>query len=192
MKMNGTVVGVANVVPIADVAFIVDKQPQLRQQPPQQQTRCMRKKKKIHLFIPKHPDPTQYCQVPAVTAMLHGHASTAKVLLRAFSAARRVPKGSAFADAMSAVVLASGVANRSESNTTPTVAAAADKGGNPRQVSHAGLPSRSPPSEATPTSIDGACIPLRCSPLSHNYHDLPGPAVGASRIPCQNLSTSKI
>ncbi|CAM9640707.1 unnamed protein product, partial [Ectocarpus sp. 12 AP-2014] len=48
-------------------------------------------------------------QVPAVVAMLHGHASTGKKLLQAFSAAKTASKRSRTIDAFAAVAMASGV-----------------------------------------------------------------------------------
>ncbi|CAM9488020.1 unnamed protein product [Ectocarpus sp. 4 AP-2014] len=48
-------------------------------------------------------------QVPAVVAMLHGHASTGKMLLQAFSAAKTASKRSRTIDAFAAVAMASGV-----------------------------------------------------------------------------------
>ncbi|CAM9626482.1 unnamed protein product [Ectocarpus sp. 6 AP-2014] len=53
-------------------------------------------------------------QVPAVVAMLHGHASTGKKLLQAFSAAKTASKRSRTIDAFAAVATASGVTHAVE------------------------------------------------------------------------------
>ncbi|CAM9764815.1 unnamed protein product [Ectocarpus fasciculatus] len=63
-------------------------------------------------------------QVPAVVAMLHGHASAGKKLLQAFSAAKTACKRSRTIDAFAAVAMASGVTHAVE-----PVADAADKDG---------------------------------------------------------------
>lgn len=91
-----------------------------------------------------------------MTAMLHGHASTSKALLRAFSAAKKkAPAGSRVIDAISAVVLASGAASQSENNT-----AAAENGGKSRRVSHARTSNTNPPPlETTATYTERARIP---------------------------------
>lgn len=69
----------------------------------------------------------QIHQVPAVVAMLHGHASAGKKLLQAFSAAKTACKRSRTIDAFAAVAMASGVTHAVE-----PVADAADKDENRR------------------------------------------------------------
>lgn len=76
---------------------------------------------------PTQHDTTQTHQVPAVVAMLHGHASTGKKLLQAFSAAKTASKRSRTIDAFAAVAMASGVTHAVE-----PVVDAADKDENRR------------------------------------------------------------
>lgn len=71
-------------------------------------------------------------QVPAVTAVLHGHASTARMLLHAFSAATLGPHRKHHMSSFTAVaVVAGSAARKSDTDRTATEAAGASgRGGN--------------------------------------------------------------
>lgn len=64
-------------------------------------------------------------QVPAVTAMFHGHVSVAKTLLRAFSDAKMAPKRSRLTASLAAAALASGAAHAEEPDSAAAAAAIA-------------------------------------------------------------------
>lgn len=65
-----------------------------------------------------------------MVAMLNGHESTAKTLLRAFSAAKTAPKRIRAIDAIAALAQASGVTHPPDSS--PAGAVAAESSGSPR------------------------------------------------------------